>query len=139
MSVSQDDDFERPAHIPDDVPDEIIKGHAEGSGSMWSDPDAMSSDLSQAVAPGYEEETVAEEEAGVAEEETAGEEETGETVEHTESDPGPLTHYDPADYSVAEVMTFVTANPDLLDSVLDDELDGKARTTLIDQLTAMKG
>lgn len=31
-------------YAPDDVPDEVVREHAVGSGSWWSDPDATSTD-----------------------------------------------------------------------------------------------
>lgn len=42
--------------------------------------------------------------------------------------------YTPADYSVAQVKEFVTANPDQLDAVLLSEQAGQNRSTLVEWL-----
>lgn len=36
-------------HVPDDVPDELVKDHNEGSGSWWPDVSAKSSDPTAAA------------------------------------------------------------------------------------------
>ena len=43
--------------------------------------------------------------------------------------------FDPADHKVDEVLAHVDANPDDLGRVLDAELGGKARKTLLDDLS----
>ena len=43
--------------------------------------------------------------------------------------------YDPADHTVAEVEEYVNANPDQAQAVLDAEIAGKNRSTLVDWLT----
>lgn len=42
--------------------------------------------------------------------------------------------FDPAEHKVDEVLAHVDANPDDLDRVIDAELGGKARKTLLDDL-----
>jgi hypothetical protein len=48
--------------------------------------------------------------------------------------PAPLAEFDPKDFTIAEVLDYVDANPDELADVLLLELDGKNRSTLIAQL-----
>lgn len=48
-------------------------------------------------------------------------------------DPSTLD-YDPADHNVEEVEEFVTANPETVDAVLELELNGKGRSTLLSWL-----
>lgn len=51
-----------------------------------------------------------------------------------DDDTGP---FDPADHTAAEVVDYVTANPNERQRVLDAEYAGKARSTLIAKLEAM--
>lgn len=55
-------------------------------------------------------------------------------VSHLEA----LLPYDPADYTVAEVVDYATANPDQLDDIIAAEQAGKNRTTLLNQLEALR-
>jgi hypothetical protein len=45
------------------------------------------------------------------------------------------SEYDPAEHTVAEVEEYVDANPDQAQAVLDAEVAGKNRSTLVDWLT----
>ncbi len=47
--------------------------------------------------------------------------------------------YDPGEYAVADVVTYVEEHPDQLDAVYAAEEGGKARTTLLTQLDGMRG
>lgn len=44
--------------------------------------------------------------------------------------------FDPADHTVDEVKKYIADHPDEVQRVYDLEVDGKARTTLLDWLTA---
>lgn len=46
--------------------------------------------------------------------------------------------FDPADYTVAEVMEYAEANPDQVDDLIAAEEAGKARSTLLSQLEALQ-
>ncbi len=48
--------------------------------------------------------------------------------------PGAEATFDPGDHTVPDVLAHVDANPDDLGRVLDAELGGKARKTLLDDL-----
>ena len=53
-----------------------------------------------------------------------------------EADAGAEEAFDPGDYTIDQVLAYVDANPDEVDSVLAAEEAGKARSTLITQLEA---
>jgi hypothetical protein len=48
-----------------------------------------------------------------------------------------LDFFDPADYTIPEVMEFVTEYPDQLDALIAAEAQGKARSTLLAKLDAL--
>lgn len=52
------------------------------------------------------------------------------------TDPVEPVAYDPADYTVAEVLEYVDTNPNLSDAVLAAEIDGKNRATIVAALSA---
>lgn len=63
--------------------------------------------------------------------------EGSEDAESGEADAGADEEaFDPGDYTIDQVLAYVDANPDEVDSVLAAEEAGKARSTLITQLEA---
>jgi hypothetical protein len=45
--------------------------------------------------------------------------------------------YDPGDHTIEEVMAYATAHPDEVVDIYNDEVEGKARSTLLSQLEAL--
>jgi hypothetical protein len=65
-----------------------------------------------------------------------------EKIEEVEEESAPALaeeeEFDPTDYTVTEVISFVEDNPETLEDVLALEREGKARTTLISHLEGMR-
>lgn len=53
-------------------------------------------------------------------------------------DNGNGDYFDPADYSIPEVLSWAEENPDQLDNLIEAEEAGKARVTLLAQLNDMR-
>lgn len=98
--------------------DLLIKPH-QGASSWYSDPDAMSSDLTQRVSPGYE---------------------TAEVEAEPEAEPesDEVEEYDPSSHTVADVEAYAAAHPDEIGDILASEQEGQNRSTLVSKLETMK-
>jgi len=59
----------------------------------------------------------------------------GNLLDAADDDDDDADAYDPADYSVEEVLGYVEQNPEERDAILEAELDGKNRSTLVDPLS----
>lgn len=103
------------------VPDEMVTSRTVGLG------------LVAAAAPAGSEGDMAELEATKAQLEAALDRLTAAGVS-TDGLVSPAPAFDPGEHKVDEVLAHVDANPDDLGRVLDAELGGKARKTLLDDL-----
>jgi hypothetical protein len=98
-------------NVPDDVPDDVVKEHNEGSGSWWSDPAAMSSDPTAAAA----------------------------SADKGEASGSDNVAFDVRAHNVSEVVAYATEHPELVDDLLAQEkATSDPRSTLVAQLEAMQ-
>jgi len=99
----------------DEQEEDLIHKHHQGASSWISDPEAVSSDPTQAVQPGYDEEA-----------------QTGAGAEAT-TEP-----YDPTQYTIAQVEEHARAHPEEVGDLLQRERDSAApRSSLITKLEGM--
>jgi hypothetical protein len=113
--------------------EDLVFAPHQGSSSWVSDPDAVSSDATQAAQPGYGGEEEVEYGATPDEGQSLPLVETG-TEDNTVED----VEFDPTQYTIAEVEAYVKDNPDDLARVLQAEHDSpNPRSSLITKLENM--